>query len=213
MLSVGVTYTRQELIDLFHTERLDSIKRSLKRMNIEYISSGSGKKFTLTVTAAPDNFKSLCINKLGIPAQSDFRILKHFFYQFFCNEWFQQLPYQEMERILNEDGKPMTRQVISKWVDFFEKKGFIHKSKMEYTYFVTLTLDGRTSSEEITKGDYLRAWERYWETKRNFGSYKLAFQEMCKVNGGAVSRKPKVLENGFYSELIDALVEAIESED
>ena len=212
MLRSGATYTRQELIDIFGTERLDSIKRSLKRMNIDYTSSGSGKKFTLTVTAAPDGFKSLCIEKLGIPAQSDFRILKHFFYQYFCDEEFQQLPTTEMERILNEDGKTITRQTIAKWIKLFEEKNLIYKSNMDYTYYVTLTLDDRTSTEEITREEYTRAWKRYWEVKKQFG-YKVAFVEMCKVNGGKVSRKPKILENGFYSELIDALVEVIESEE
>ena len=214
MLRSGATYTKQELVDMFHTDKMCNIKRSVESMGYKWDSNNKrGNNFRVTITAITiDKFKEICTNKLGIPAQSDFRILKHFFYQYFCDEEFQQLPITEMERILNEDDKTITRQTIAKWIKLFEEKNLIYKSNMDYTYYVTLTLDDRTSTEEITREEYTRAWKRYWEVKKQFG-YKVAFVEMCKVNGGKVSKKPKILENGFYSELIDALVEAIESED
>lgn len=203
MLRVGRTYARQELIDMFHTERLDSIKRSLKRMNIEYETSGSGKKFTLTVTAAPDAFKTICVNELGIPAQSDFYILRNLFYYIFCDEELS-LTDSALETKLGT-----TRQTIRKWIEFFKDKGLLVENAGEYSYYVAIDKD----YVEITKEEYLTAWNRYWEVKQETGNPDIAFAAMIQVNGGVVSRAPKREENGFYTELIDALVEAIESEE
>lgn len=203
MLRIGVTYTRQELIDMFGTERLDSIKRSLKRMNIEYESSGSGKKFTLTVTSAPNAFKNICVNELGIPAQSDFFILRNLFYYIFCDEELS-LTDSALEQKLGT-----TRQTIRKWIDVFKEKGLLVEHCREYTYYVAIDKD----YIEITKEEYLEAWRKYWEVKQQTGNPDVAFAAMIKMHGGVVSRAPKREENGFYSELIDALVEAIESEE
>ena len=49
-------YTRQELIELFKTERLDSIKGMLNRQGYKYTTSGRGKTFTLTITEQPLRF-------------------------------------------------------------------------------------------------------------------------------------------------------------
>lgn len=212
MLKKGMTYTRQELVDMFGTERLDSIKRSLGRQSIEFISAGRGKSFTITITSVPDEFKNICIYELGMPAQTSFRAFKIFFYHYFCDEGFKELPIVEMERLLAKEDTNITRQTIAKWTKMLEDKGLVHSSNIEYTYFATITCWGDTSSEIITKEEYTKAWAAYWNTFRATDSVSLALGSMKKIAGGAVSKRPKVEENGFYSKMIEALVQAIDNE-
>ena len=207
------TYTKDDLVKEFHTDRMDSIKRSLDRLGYKYeTNKKNGKNLRLTITKLPNMFKAFCISELGIPAQSDFRLLRNFFYYFFCDEEFQQLPIGEMERILEAEGKKISRQTISKWIEFFKSKNIINESQ-EYLYFATIKTDISTESLRITKEEYVEAWKRYWNIRREGGSYNEAFNAMCGVNGGVVFKKPMIEENGFYNNLLDSLVELLDEEE
>ena len=74
------TYTRQELIDIFKTDRLDSIKAKIQRRGYIYTTSGRGDTFTMTITGLPPRFKTFCIERLGFAPQTDFERLKVFLY-------------------------------------------------------------------------------------------------------------------------------------
>lgn len=204
-------YTKEELVAIFKIDKMSNIRVNLDRMGYKHETNGKkGKNFRLTITALPpaqDRFKRICIDKLGIPAQSDFFILRNFFYYFFCDEDFRRLTDSQMVEVLAAEGKMVTRQTISKWKNFLEEKQLIYKSSTEYVYFVTFA---DKTTMEITKEEYKLAWDRYWNIKRLAGNSVVAWSEMRRVHGGAVSRAPKIEENGFYSELIDTLVEAIE---
>ena len=204
------TYTREDLMDIFNTTRIDSIKRSLDRLGYKYQTAGRGNNYTLTITETPDPFKMFCINELGVSAQSDFTILRTFFYYFFCDEEFQSLPVGEMERILIEEGKPITRKTLSKWIKYLENKDIIHFDSSECIYYTTLMIDGKKYIEEITKEEYSNAWKKYWGVRNNGGDWNTAFNAMCKVNGGTVFKKPVIIENAFSTNLISDLIDVIE---
>lgn len=203
------TYTREDLVEIFNTERLDSIKRSLDRLGYRYSTSGRGAGLRLTITATPDAFKMFCINELGIPAQSDFELLKTFFYYFFCDEEFQSLPETEMERILAKEGKPVSRPTINKWIKFFKEKNYICADTTEYKYFAIVGSEGDKGAVEITKEEYLEAWHKYWGVINAGGNYFKAMAAMYKVHGGAVCKKAVITENGFYTEKINDLIDIL----
>ena len=113
-----------------------------------------------------------------------------------------------MERVLEAEGKKVSRQTISKWIEFFKSKNIINESQ-EYLYFATIKTDISTESLRITKEEYTEAWKRYWNIRREGGSYNEAFNAMCGVNGGVVFKKPMIEENGFYNNLLDSLVELL----
>ena len=206
-------YTKEEIMSIcgFTTNKASNIKTNLERMGYQFTTNDKkGKNYRITITAIPqDRFKDLCVSKLGIPAQSDFRILKTFFYRFFCDDEFQQLPFEEMERELEQ----LNRQIISKWANYFISKGWVNESTAEYTYYCTVKTAEGVSAIPITKEEYAAAWKRHGEVMRETKFRQLAWEEMRRVNGGVSYKKKKIEENGFYSELIDALVEAIESEE
>ena len=59
-------YTRQELIDLYKTSRLDAIKNKIRRAGYLYTEAGRGKDYTLEITELPkeDQFNQYCIEVL-----------------------------------------------------------------------------------------------------------------------------------------------------
>ena len=81
-------YTRQELIDIFKTQRLDSIKDKLKRKGYKFTTDGRGDSFTLTITELPLRFRNFCTDELNFALQTDFVKLKRFLYRFIFDEDF-----------------------------------------------------------------------------------------------------------------------------
>ena len=78
------TYSRQELIDLFKTERIDSIKNKLQRQGYKFTTSGRGKELTLTITEQPLlPLRTFAIEELGFSPQTDFDRLEIFLYRFY----------------------------------------------------------------------------------------------------------------------------------
>ena len=72
-------YTRQELIDIFKTQRLDSIKDKLKRKGYKFTTDGRGDSFTLTITELPLRFRNFCTDELKFAPQTDFVKLKRIY--------------------------------------------------------------------------------------------------------------------------------------
>lgn len=208
------TYTKQELVDLFHTTKVCNITRSLDTMGYKYRTNGrKGENYRLTILELPaDAFKIFCMDELGFSANTDFRTLKRFLYFFFCDEDFQQLPIGEMERLMQKENAYITRQTIAKWIQFLKEKNIINESDSEYNYFATVVTEISTESLSITKELYLKAWRAYWNVRKTGGCHEEAFRAMHSVNGGAVFKKRMVEPNGFYSKLIDALVKTINQE-
>lgn len=203
------TYTKKDLVELFNTDRLDSIERSLKRLGYEYTKRGRGDKLELTITKTPNAFKMFCINELGVSPQTDFTLLRNFFYYFFCDEEFQQLPIGQMVEAMEQDGKTICRQTISKWIQFLEKQGIISIDNANCLYYVSFTIGEKHFVEEISREDYSKAWRKYWKIRKNGGTYAEAFNAMCQVNGGTIFKKPAIEENAFYNELICDLIDVL----
>lgn len=203
------TYSRQDLMEIFNTDRIDSIKRSLTRLGYGYYTEGRAADLKITITQIPDAFKMYCINELGIPPQSDFLLLRNFFYYFFCDEEFALLSANKMAEKMKEEGKPICRQTINKWIDFLQKKGLLHVSKCDYVYCVSFSTGVREYTEEITKEQYLAAWAIYWNIRNKGGTYEEAFKAMCALHGGTVYKKPKIDQNAFYKQKIDNLIDII----
>lgn len=205
VLKLNNVYSRQELVEMFHTDRLDSIKRSLTRQGYEFEMLKNGKNAQMKIIKAPNMFKVFCIEELGISAQSDFHMLRNFFYYFFCDDEFQQLPVAEMERVLAADGRAISYKTIAKWISYLEEKGIIYRSITEYVYYCSIS----GKAVEITKEEYLKAWEVFRNTLKNTRDWNEARKKMIEVNGGAVHKTPLVQENDFYGELINSLADLV----
>lgn len=205
-------YTRQELIELFHTERLDSIKAKLKRQGYKYTTSGRGKTFSLTITELPLRFRNFCIEQLHFAPQTDFVRLKKFLYQFMFDEEFRKLPFVTMKETMIGTME-ITNQTISRWIKRLYDENIVADGEMIYYSINKVTGLYR----RITEEEHKEAWKRYWEVRNDengepTGQYHLATLEMYDCIGGFPYKKADIIFNAFETERIDTLKEILKQE-
>ena len=125
MLPVGKSmlekriYTRQELIEIYKTQRLDAIKNKVKREGYSYIDSGRGASYTMQIVEIPKGqaFKEYCINVLKFAPQTDFNILRCYLHNFIYNDGFITLQYNEMKEVLNKQGIDVCEMTIASYYE------------------------------------------------------------------------------------------------
>lgn len=200
------TYNRQELIDIFKTDRLDSIKAKIQRRGYTYTTSGRGKDFTLTVTGLPPRFKTFCIERLGFAPNTDFDRLKIFLSYFFFDEEFRQLPVGAMAWYL-ENEMYITYQTFSRWINKLIDKGLIYRSPFDFNYYAC---NGNQKPIRITKELYCEAWKAYWEEREQ--GYEYSMGNMMRVAGGKAHKFGVLYENAFEEDTIKELKEILYKE-
>lgn len=204
------TYTREELKELFHTDRIDSIKSKLNRQGYIYEASGRGQELILTITGLPPRFKTFCIEKLNFAPQTDFERLKVFLYHFFFDDDYRQLPIVTMARILTNEFY-ISYQTLSNWIDKLEKANLIHRSFAEFNYFAFgKDESGNDITIPITEKMYKEAWRAYWQG--NEISYCEALACMNSVVNGTPQKFGVIDSNAFEEQMIDELKDILRKE-
>ena len=207
------TYSRQELIDLFKTQRIDSIKAKLQRKGYKYTTTGRGEAFTLTITELPLRFRNFCIDELHFAPQTDFVKLKKFLYRFMFDEDFRHMPNKGMARLMMDDIK-ISNQTISKYILKLYQENIIGFSKEGLYYSIDINYKEHDNyCRRITAEEYKKAWEIYWKTKEENGNDSVsAYFDMCSYIDGHPHRKAIVMFNAIEKEKIETLKEILQEE-
>ncbi len=206
-------YSRQELIEMYHTDRIDSIKQRLTREGYQYTTQGRGANFTLTITACPSAFVSFCKNELGFAPQTDFKRLRIFYNNFIFDEEFRQLPYTEMVRRLAKKGIVVTETTISNWIKKLIDNNLIYASIAEFNYYAShYTSETGLYSLPITEQQYKEGWAEYWASRDNNETYTAAMNKLFTKTNGTPFKRPKIIENAFETEKFDKLVNILKEE-
>lgn len=204
------TYTREELVELYHTDRIDSIKSKLNRQGYTYSACGRGQTFILTISGLPPRFKTFCMEQLGFAPQTDFERLKVFLYNFFFDDDYRQLPIVTMARILEKEFY-ISYQTLSNWIDKLEKANLIHRSMAEFNYFAFGKDEcGNPIEVPITEQLYKKAWNEYW--KGNEYSYCEALACMNEVIKGTPKKFGVIDLNAFDEQIIKELKSILREE-
>ena len=204
------TYTREELVELYHTDRIDSIKSKLNRQGYTYSACGRGQTFTLTISGLPPRFKTFCMEQLGFAPQTDFERLKVFLYNFFFDDDYRQLPIVTMARILEKEFY-ISYQTLSNWIDKLEKANLIHRSMAEFNYYAFGKDEcGNPIEIPITEQLYKKAWNEYW--KGNEYSYCEALACMNEVIKGTPKKFGVIDLNAFDEQIIEELKSILREE-
>lgn len=204
------TYTKADLVDLFNTDRLDSIKRTLTRLGYEFTTKGKGDTYRLTITNTPSPFKMFCIEELGFAASTDFNKLESFLYSYFCDDEIRDLPLAAMERVFSEIADAIERHTLSKWVKQLKSLDLIHTDTTDPIYYVSFTIGDKIYTEEIDEVKYKAAWIAYWNA-RNTGCYSDGLSAMSKIAGGKVFKKYRTVDNAIYTDTINRLIEILDN--
>ena len=204
------TYTRAELVEIFKTKRLDSIKEKLTRNGYEYVLSGRAERVTLTVTKKPSPFRDYCIKELGFAPQTHFHKLQAFLYRFAFGEDFRQLPMTEMARQM-KDEISICDDTINAYIKQLIANDIVYRDEYNFNYFVISTdRNNNKSTKRIDKETYNKAWEIYREEKAK--GNKKAYEKACASVGGNLHKNGVMLENAFGKKKFDELKKILKEE-
>ena len=206
-------YTRQELIDLFKTSRLDAIKNKIRRAGYLFTESGRGESYTLEITELPeaDQFKQYCIEVLGFDPRSDFQKLKTFLFFFLENEDFMTLQYNEMEQIIQEHGGSVSAATISKYFKQLSAIGWADQEPFEYVYFLYDGSSGKT--KYITREEYCSINKEFRQLiKKEKLSWSEAHSRIKEKYGNKPRKRSKEVKVGFFNKQYEEPWDLIDTE-
>lgn len=199
------TYSYEELAEILHTKNNQGIKRKLMNYEVIYNCTGRGKNIEFHIQQIQNPFKLFCILELDIPAQSDFRLLRNFFFYFFGDEDFSKLPMNEMEVRMRADNRHISRQTIAKWIEYLRERNFLLLDDFECIYYRSAYINGIHELEEIPKETYKKAWAQYWKMRDRGFSASAAFATMYETLGGKPVKVKIPQFNGIYMDTVNTL--------
>ncbi len=200
------TYTKAELVEMFHTNSREGIVRRLNNYGITFTCEGNGNNLKVTINSIPDPFKVFCILDLGFRPQCDFVKMREFFWAYFQDDEFRSLPDEVLEYRLREDGPGVSRQTIARWKERLSTLGLIWISTNEFLYYFAYQHTQRMTD----KAEYCQAWHEYWEARGKGAKSREAIGYMIVDYGGVARKQPCVDLNGIYAGTITALLEYIQ---
>lgn len=205
-------YEKAELAEILKTKDNHNIKQKLKRWGISYTQSGWGNNFEITITAIADPFKIYCITELGFGAGTDFQKVRNLYYAFFNDDEFMAMPDEVKEKRMRDNGRPISRQSIARYLEKLNTKELIHRNTGEYLYYFALHQNQRFVEYE----EYLKAWHEYWCDVDSGLRSREAIENMIWNYGGVARKQEKPTPNVFHLEEIqyicDLIQESIENE-
>lgn len=199
------TYSRKELIDLFGTNRIDAIKAKIKRQGYLFADSGRGNSYQLTIIELPreKKFKRYCVDCLGFNESVDETKLKAFINNVINNEGFISLQLNEMKEELEKQGTYISEATISNYYDQLIKVGIIERSTFDYLYYVFDKNLGH--NRYITKEEYRKLYNQYWESVRLNKGYQQAEVEIRQYYGTKPKKRRASVINGIFGEKLNEL--------
>jgi len=206
MLEVG-TYTQAEISELLGTTDTQGINRKLERYGISFERKGRSPNAVYTIQAIPDPFKMFAIIRLGFDANTDFRKLRNLYYYFFNDEEFSAMPDEVKEARMNENGKPVSRQVIARYISVLERNELINRHTKNFIYYFAY----KQTQRIVEREEYSRAWQEYWQNRRENGYDSYTAIMIMREDYGGVARKQAVPEiNGIYNDVLEEMLNYIQ---
>lgn len=201
-------YSRQELLELFNTDRLDAIKNKLTRQGYKYISEGRGNSYTMTIVELPRSaLQRYCIDQLGFDCNVDVEKLRAFLKNVLCNEGFINLQLNEMREELEKQGVSITEKTLSKYLSQIERLDWLTTTGFDYVYYVFDSAERH--NKYISREEYISMYSTYWNTVREEKGYCKAELEILQKYGNKPKKRNKQEINGIYSKQYQQLIELL----
>lgn len=203
-------YSALELRRMMHAGSNDSLKKKLKRYNIDYSWRGSGNKAFFQIYEIHDPFKVYCVFNLAFPYNSDFMKLCYFLHFFFERPDFSWKSMEMMEEELRRERFGMSRQTISKYLKHLEKLNYISRGS-EFVYYKVYKRYGVQTHDIITKEEYLSAWRLYFEYREQHpeDNSRPAYSYMYSMFGGVPRKQAKYEENAITQKELEYLLSLV----
>lgn len=206
-------YSYAELSAYLKTTSNQAAMRKLDNYGIIYSVNGRGNSAIFTIKEITQPIKVFAVFDVGVPPQTDMKKFRYFLYELLCDDNFTGMGAEMMEEYLRNKPIPISRQTISKYLEYISATGIMGVSNSDFVYYRVYKRYGVQTHETVSKEEYSKAWRLYWQLKdeKGYGS-SAAFQAMYNDFGG-VPRKHGVIEkNGIYNDLIDWLTDELMKE-
>ena len=205
-------YKRTELAEILKTNDKQGMERKLERWGISFTEEGWGNNLEINITDIADRFKVYCITKLNFGASADFQKIRNLYYAFFNDDEFMAMPDEVKEKRMGDNGKPVSRQTISRYIEKLQAKNLILRNTGEYLYYFAY----RKQQRIVEHSEYKKAWKEYWIDKdKGLDSIEAICNMICNY-GGVARKQEKPQANGIYlaeiQYLCDLIQEGIENE-
>ena len=183
------------------------LEKKLKGYGVDYRTEGWGKELSFIIEKINDPFKVYCITELEFRPQSDFNHLKHFFYHFFCDDFFMSKHDKWKEKVMRNSGYYISRQTIAKYEKQLREKRVVaydtNDDSMVY-YFAYKDYVRITDKET-----YKKAWHYYWGLKERGVDYLTAKWWLILRYGGLPAKHGTDVVNACYVEPMNRLISII----
>ncbi|MBR5485724.1 MAG: hypothetical protein IKV41_04370 [Oscillospiraceae bacterium] len=194
-------YTKSELSEMFKTRGMQSLQRKLTRYGIDFDVKGRNENAIFTIKKISNPFKIFCITELEFDGRTDFLKVRNFFYYFFNDDEFRAMPDEVKEYRMRKQGQPVSRQTIFNYITKLEQKNLLDRSSGECIYYFTHKHEQRI----VDKGEYVQAWQDYWnDIEKGFSRFE-AIDNMKLIYGGVARKQPKPELNGIFLPQIEYL--------
>ena len=206
-------YTRQELIAIYNTDRIDAIKKRLSRQGYTFSAKGRGNNLIISITSLPvgnDAFKQYCIEELGFSKQTNFDKLKVFLKNCLTNNNFISLQYNEMREELEKQGITIAEETIANYCKVLNKLDWFSYSYFDCVYYVYDT--SIKHNKYIDKKEYCEMYNNYWNSVKQDKSFVKAEIEIKAKYGSKPKKRLKPVLCGFYYKQYDTILKLIDED-
>jgi len=203
------TYTYLELSQYLHCTDIQGTERKLKSYGIEYTASGRGKNRKYNITKITNPFKVFSVFEVGLDPHCDFMKFAYFVYLILCDDTFNGMGAEMMEAYLRDKPINISRQTISKYIDYLSGCNLISAARTNCVYYKVYKRYGVQCHEDITRKEYAEAWKIYWECIKDGYESRAAYSTMYNAFGGVPRKHPLIELNVFYRDITDWLTELL----
>ena len=192
-------YTRDELFEILGCRSKESADRKLHRWGVQFESVGRAQNLTYTIISIPDPFKVYAITELGCGGNTDFKKLREFYYYYFNDEEFRNMPDEIKESRLDEEGHHISRQTMANYTRKLSDRNMILRDGGEYYYYFAYKHTQRIVEVDV----YKQAWREYWaDIDSGLSSFE-AIWNMRGKYGGVARKQGTPIFNAFFNDEIE----------
>lgn len=205
--------TASELKQIFHTGRMDSIKRSMQSAKIDYRIEGRGGNAIYTFTEPQSVLKLLLISDYGFTPNRHLDKACELFKGYFLGR----RSYAQMFYVDIADMLDVCADTVSRWIQNFYNSGLLAKGIYDDTiptlYCTSFTVDGERCLQEITEEQYLQAKAKFSAALTSGGTQADAIKALHSVTGGNVyARRAECINALKWNPLFDEIAAEIKDE-
>ena len=207
MLEENRIYAYAELSAIFGTRDTQGIKRRLSNYGVAFETTGRSNGIQFHIKTISQKFQLFCVLDLGFSPNVDFEKLRDFLF-YLMDDDFNWRPMEMMEEYLRNEGKGISRQTISRYLEHLSVID-IRRDNGEMVYYKVYKYCGEQRHKIITRKEYAEAWRVYWNKKYDGYDSQAAYRCMYNKCGGVPRKQRKIEGNAFYNDKYNLLSEYI----